>query len=201
MRLGRHDEAIASLTRAVDSAAGGTVMLCELGWALGVAGRRDEAAAMLGRSPSAAARVYVSPYARAKILLALGRREEALDGLDEAAEDPRRLDHLRGRGPVARFTPRHAADSMRSSGGCWPAISPWRASRRAFISSGFFRAACSGRWRTSACRLPPGSTLVGFRHLQAVLAGLAEHQAWPFQRASTSSRCPSSVLRANFRPK
>jgi DNA-binding winged helix-turn-helix (wHTH) protein/tetratricopeptide (TPR) repeat protein len=87
MRLGRHDEGVAALTRAVDSAAGGTVMLCELGWALAVAGRSDEAAAMLARLSSTAARMYVSPYARAKILLALGRREEALDGLEEAAED------------------------------------------------------------------------------------------------------------------
>jgi DNA-binding winged helix-turn-helix (wHTH) protein/TolB-like protein/tetratricopeptide (TPR) repeat protein len=87
MRLGRHDEGVAALTRTVDCAAGGTVMLCELGWALAEAGRAEEAGAMLARLSSAAARMYVSPYARAKILLALGRREEALDGLEEAAED------------------------------------------------------------------------------------------------------------------
>ena len=43
-RLGRHDEAITALRRAVERAAGGTVMLCELGWALAVgrAPRRGE---------------------------------------------------------------------------------------------------------------------------------------------------------------
>lgn len=86
-RLGRHDEAVASLTRAVDRAAGGTVMLCELGWALAVAGRHDEATALLARLESAATKTYVSPYERAKVLLALGQREDALGKLEQAAED------------------------------------------------------------------------------------------------------------------
>jgi DNA-binding winged helix-turn-helix (wHTH) protein/tetratricopeptide (TPR) repeat protein len=86
-RLGRHDEAVASLKRAADRAAGGTVMLCELAWAMAVAGHHDEAKALLGRLEAAAEKTYVSPYERAKILLALGLREDALDKLDEAAED------------------------------------------------------------------------------------------------------------------
>jgi tetratricopeptide (TPR) repeat protein len=86
-RLGRHDEAIASLTRAVDRASGGTVMLCELGWALAVAGRHAEATALLARLESAAAKTYVSPFERAKILVALGHREDALEKLEQAAED------------------------------------------------------------------------------------------------------------------
>ncbi|HZM51146.1 MAG TPA: winged helix-turn-helix domain-containing protein [Vicinamibacteria bacterium] len=86
-RLGRHDEAIASLTRAVELAAGGTIMLCELAWALAAAGRRDDADALLLRLESATGKTYVSPYERAKILVALGRREEALDKLEQAAED------------------------------------------------------------------------------------------------------------------
>jgi len=86
-RLGRHDEAVAALMRAVERAAGGTVMLCELGWGLAVAGRHDEAKALLTRLESAAAKTYVSPYERAKILVALGHREDALDKLEQAAED------------------------------------------------------------------------------------------------------------------
>jgi TolB-like protein len=86
-RLGRHDEAVAALMRAVERAAGGTVMLCELGWVLAVAGRHDEAKALLARLESAAAKTYVSPYERAKILVALGHRQDALDMLEQAAED------------------------------------------------------------------------------------------------------------------
>jgi TolB-like protein/tetratricopeptide (TPR) repeat protein len=86
-RLGRHDEAVTALRRAVERAAGGTVMLCELGWALAVAGRHDEAKALLARLESAAAKTYVSPYERAKIMVALGHRQDALDKLEQAAED------------------------------------------------------------------------------------------------------------------
>src|SRR6185369_13259559 len=86
-RLGRHDEAVAALMRAVERAAGGTVMLCELGWVLAVAGRHDEAKSLLARLESAAAKTYVSPYGRAKILVALGHRQDALDKLEQAAED------------------------------------------------------------------------------------------------------------------
>ena len=86
-RLGRHDEAVTALMRAVERAAGGTVMLCELGWGLAVAGRHDEAKALLARLESAAAKAYVSPYGRAKILVALGHRQDALDKLEQAAEE------------------------------------------------------------------------------------------------------------------
>ncbi len=62
-------------------------MLAELGHALAVAGRRDEARDLLEQLRSQAEQVYVSPYDLAGLNTALGETEEALRLLKEACQD------------------------------------------------------------------------------------------------------------------
>lgn len=59
----------------------------ELGHALAVAGRRDEARDILAQLQSQAAQVYVSPYDLAGLNTVLGEKEEALRLLEEACLD------------------------------------------------------------------------------------------------------------------
>jgi serine/threonine-protein kinase len=85
-RLGRHDEAVAALERAVERSGGGINMRLELAWALAAAGRADEARA-LKAEVEATSTMYASPYERGKVLAALGEEDAALDALERSAED------------------------------------------------------------------------------------------------------------------
>ncbi len=58
-----------------------------LGYALGVAGRTDEAARILSELEELAGEKYVSPYFRVLIYTALGERDQALEWLSKAYEE------------------------------------------------------------------------------------------------------------------
>jgi tetratricopeptide (TPR) repeat protein len=82
--LGRHDEAIRSLTRATELAGRTSRMLGYLGYVTGLAGRRDEARALLDELRHRATEDYVPPYFQALVLAGLDARAEALAELRRA---------------------------------------------------------------------------------------------------------------------
>ena len=79
--LGRHDEAIHSLARAIELAGRTSRMLGYLGYVTGLAGRRDEARGMLAELRQRAREDYVPPYFPALVLAGLDERSEALGEL------------------------------------------------------------------------------------------------------------------------
>jgi DNA-binding winged helix-turn-helix (wHTH) protein/tetratricopeptide (TPR) repeat protein len=124
-RLGRHEEAIAALGRAVGCSAGGVAMRCELAWALARGGRPDEARTLLAEVDAIGPPMYVSPFLRAKVLAALGEEDVALDQLEQAAEDrdpwvtvigvDPALDSLRGESRFERLASRILAQAGTAS--------------------------------------------------------------------------------------
>jgi tetratricopeptide (TPR) repeat protein len=92
---GRYDEAIDAFARGADD--GG------LGHALGAAGRRDEALAVLARLEQAAQERYVSPFSLALVQVGLGDHDAALATLERGVtiRDPA----MSGLGVDARFAP------------------------------------------------------------------------------------------------
>jgi eukaryotic-like serine/threonine-protein kinase len=85
--LGRRDEAIAALRRAVETSAGSPDMVAQLGFALAAAGDLGGARREEQRLAELAAERYVSAYGRALLALGTGDREAALDWLERAAEE------------------------------------------------------------------------------------------------------------------
>ena len=84
--LGRTDAAIATLTRAAQLGGETPEIAAALGWALGKAGRRDEAGKRLADLVRQAATRYVSPLAEAQVLAGLEEREAALAALKRAVD-------------------------------------------------------------------------------------------------------------------
>jgi tetratricopeptide (TPR) repeat protein len=82
--LGRHEEAIRSLTRAIELGGRTSRMLGYLGYVTGLAGRREEARALLDEVRQRAREDYVPPYFQALVLAGLEARAEALDELERA---------------------------------------------------------------------------------------------------------------------
>jgi tetratricopeptide (TPR) repeat protein len=87
MAAGHSQRAITALRRAVELSDEGIVMRAQLAWALACTGEPVEARALLATLEGLAGTAFVSPYHLAVIRLALGEREEALDGLERAAEE------------------------------------------------------------------------------------------------------------------
>jgi serine/threonine protein kinase/Flp pilus assembly protein TadD len=79
--LGRHDEAVRSLARATELAGRTSRMLGYLGYVTGLAGRSEEARALLGELRQRATEDYVPPYFQALVLAGLQERAEALSEL------------------------------------------------------------------------------------------------------------------------
>jgi eukaryotic-like serine/threonine-protein kinase len=79
--LGSHDSAITELRRA---AAEDPATLGILGYAYGVAGRRDEALKALAELQAQSARRYVQPYEVARVHVGLGDKERAFEWLEKA---------------------------------------------------------------------------------------------------------------------
>src|SRR5262245_39264364 len=77
-------EAIASLRAALGQLGRNPEVEGELGYALGVAGRRGEALAMLEGLRQLSSTRYVSPYAVALVHVGLGDRDQALAWLEKA---------------------------------------------------------------------------------------------------------------------
>jgi serine/threonine protein kinase/Flp pilus assembly protein TadD len=82
--LGRHDDAVRSLSRAVELGGGISRMLGYLGYVMALAGKTDEARVLLRELERRAEEDYVPPYFRALILAGLDARSEALDALEQA---------------------------------------------------------------------------------------------------------------------
>jgi DNA-binding winged helix-turn-helix (wHTH) protein/Tfp pilus assembly protein PilF len=86
LRLGRIEEAMVALQRALELAQEGPGMTALLGWACARAGDAEGARRHLARLDVLDATAYVSPCQRAGVLLALGEEEEALSRIAEGAE-------------------------------------------------------------------------------------------------------------------
>ena len=84
---GRAAEAIPHLERVRDRTRGALPFLTHLGFAYGFAGRRAEAEAILRELQHRGASAYVPKDQIAALHLSLGRRAEALDWLERAADD------------------------------------------------------------------------------------------------------------------
>jgi tetratricopeptide (TPR) repeat protein len=82
--LGRHDDAVSSFTKAIELGGRTSRMVGYLGYAMGLAGRVDEARILLGELKHRAEENYVPSYFRALILAGLDARPEALDCLADA---------------------------------------------------------------------------------------------------------------------
>ena len=87
----RYDEAVADFTRARDLSGGSQQAVSMLGYALGRAGRQDDARAILDSLLARAAPEYLAPTSIATIHVGLGENEQALDWLERgyAARDVR----------------------------------------------------------------------------------------------------------------
>jgi TolB-like protein/Tfp pilus assembly protein PilF len=83
-QMGRHEEAIAVLQKAVDLSEGNPLALSGLGHAYAVSGKRDEARRILSDLKQLAKRRYVSAYNIAIMHTGLGEKEAALDWLTKA---------------------------------------------------------------------------------------------------------------------
>src|SRR5258708_28681924 len=84
LQKGMHQEAIASLRAALGGLGRNPEVEGELGYALGVAGRRAEALAMLEGLRQLSSTRYVSPYSVALVHAGLGDRDQALAWLVKA---------------------------------------------------------------------------------------------------------------------
>ncbi len=85
---GEYDRAIAELERAIEQSGGrGALILAALGYALAVAGRRDEAAQILARLQTFPMNREVSPFYLAMIHAGLGDKDLALEWLENACKE------------------------------------------------------------------------------------------------------------------
>jgi serine/threonine protein kinase/tetratricopeptide (TPR) repeat protein len=76
-----------ALRAAASLSPGNTLFVAQLGEALGLAGRRDEALEILATLEQLARERYVTPYHFAYVLTGIGENERALDVLEEAVEE------------------------------------------------------------------------------------------------------------------
>jgi hypothetical protein len=83
---GHFEDAVQSLRAAVD-ASGGRIGVGYLGQAFGVAGREDEARAVLARLRDDATRQYTSPLDFALVHAGLDEREQVFERLDRAFDE------------------------------------------------------------------------------------------------------------------
>jgi serine/threonine-protein kinase len=87
LKLGREADGIAEIERAVGLAPGDTQWLAQLGQALALVGRVDEARGILAQLEARAAAGYVTPYHLAFVHTGLGEHERALDLLERAFDE------------------------------------------------------------------------------------------------------------------
>lgn len=85
--LGRADGALAEFNRCVEIGGRNPQTLTGLAYGHAMAGRRDEARAILREIEGMARERYVSPYYRAQVLAGLGDKEAAVSALSDALEE------------------------------------------------------------------------------------------------------------------
>ena len=85
--LGRHDEAVDALRQQVIAAAGDSFSQGWLGWALGLAGQRQEALIILDDLERRRRQAYVGGTLLASVCLGLGDHDRAISWLQHAAEE------------------------------------------------------------------------------------------------------------------
>ena len=85
--LGRHDEAVDAFRRQMIAAAGDPFSQGWLGWALGLAGHRQEALTILGDLEGRRSQGYVGGLLLACVSLGLDEHDQAISWLQEAAEE------------------------------------------------------------------------------------------------------------------
>ncbi len=84
MMLGHHEEGVASLERAVALSPESTLYQAQLGQALALAGRPEDAREILRKLHALEGRRYVAPYHFAYVHTGLGEQDAALDWLEKA---------------------------------------------------------------------------------------------------------------------
>jgi tetratricopeptide (TPR) repeat protein len=87
LRLGRHDEAIASAARAIEVSKGLLICYPTLARAYAEAGRRDEARSVLAELEAKAPARYIMPVEVAFAYEALGERETAFGWLERGVAE------------------------------------------------------------------------------------------------------------------
>ena len=87
MLKGQTTEGIEEIRQALSLSPGNTLYLAQFGEALGLAGRREEALAVLEQLEQIARERYVMPYHFAYIHTGLGEDDKAMDVLERAAEE------------------------------------------------------------------------------------------------------------------
>jgi serine/threonine-protein kinase len=99
IQLGKFDFAIRDLEKAVQLSGRNPLYLASLGHALGVAGQREKAQAILRELKRQSERRYVSPYFFAEVYLGLKQRAEALAWLERTVEERGNASVWMGREP------------------------------------------------------------------------------------------------------
>ena len=82
--LGRHEEALVELRRAEAASGGAAFFLALVGWALGIAGRPDDAREVARRLEERSRGEFVMPLFFAWVYIGMGDREAAFDWLEKA---------------------------------------------------------------------------------------------------------------------
>ena len=85
--MGRYDEAVAALGVARAQSGDSSVVISVLGHALALAGRRDEALALLGELTTRAKTQYVAAFNHAVLHLGLGDHDRAFEWFDRAFDE------------------------------------------------------------------------------------------------------------------
>jgi eukaryotic-like serine/threonine-protein kinase len=85
--LGRRDEALAEMERALQAAPDSTLWLGQLGEAYGLSGMPDKAETILARLFERSRTGFVSPYHLAYVYTGLGRYDDAMDQLERAYQE------------------------------------------------------------------------------------------------------------------
>jgi tetratricopeptide (TPR) repeat protein len=88
IQMGRHEEAVAEINKALTSGDVGVVRaLTYLGYAFAVAGKRDEAQKVLDGLAQLSKRKYVSPHSIAVIYAGLGEKDQMFHWLEQAYQE------------------------------------------------------------------------------------------------------------------
>jgi eukaryotic-like serine/threonine-protein kinase len=86
-QVGRHEEAVSEFQQALSLDKDSINALVGLGHAYALAGKKEQALEVVGQLKKLAEQRYISPYHFAVIYIPLGEREQALTGLEKAADE------------------------------------------------------------------------------------------------------------------